>query len=448
MTVAPAPAVQTVISTAWGQKDSHLLSEYRAKRGGYTRLQRVLGMEPSAIIDEVKKSNLRGRGGAGFPTGLKWSFVPKDNPKPRYLAVNGDEAEPGTFKDRYILENEPHLMLEGIGIACKAIGAHKAYVYLRGEFKFQAQRVQAAIEEAYEAGIFGPRAMGTDFALDVYLVRGAGAYICGEETGLIESIEGKKGWPRLKPPFPAVAGLFGCPTVVNNVETLASLPPIFENGAEWFAKLGTEKSGGTRLICLSGSVNRPGVYEVSMDTTILQVIHDQKYGQGMPAGRKVKAVIPGGSSAPVLTADELDVALEFEALKVKQTMAGSGGVIVMDDSTCMVRCLWRVTRFYAEESCGQCTPCREGMPWMAGLIRKIEEGRGEPEDLDILMNVAASIAPFPPIGLGNTICALGDAGALPVQSFVQKFRSEFEAHINEKRCPHGDHPWGHFGDWA
>jgi len=447
MTVAPAPAVQTVVSQAWGQPNSHLLSEYR-KRGGYKALEKALAMEPSAITDEVKRSNLRGRGGAGFPTGLKWSFVPKDNPKPKYLAVNGDESEPGTFKDRYILEYDPHMMLEGIAIACKAIGAHKAYVYLRGEFKFQAERVDAAIKEAYDAGIFGERVMGSDFKLDCYLVRGAGAYICGEETGLIESIEGKKGWPRLKPPFPAVAGLFGCPTVVNNVETLASVPAIIEKGAEWFAKLGTDKSGGTRLVCLSGTVNRPGVYEVSMDTTIDQLIHDPKYGQGMPAGRTVKAVIPGGSSAPVMTADETDVALEFEALKMKQTMAGSGGVIVMDDTTCMVRALWRVTRFYAEESCGQCTPCREGMPWMTRLLRKIEEGRGEPEDLEILMNVAASIAPFPPIGLGNTICALGDAGALPVQSFVMKFKHEFEQHIAEKRCPHGDHPWGHFGDWA
>ncbi len=440
MTVAPAPAVQTVISEAWGQPNSHLISEYK-KRGGYKALEKALAMEPTAITDEIKRSNLRGRGGAGFPTGLKWSFVPKDNPKPKYLAVNGDESEPGTFKDRYILEYDPHLMLEGIAIACKAIGAHKAYVYLRGEFKFQAERVDAAIKEAYEAGVFGESVLGSGFKLDCYLVRGAGAYICGEETGLIESIEGKKGWP-------AVVGLFGCPTVVNNVETLASVPPIMNKGAAWFAGLGTDKSGGTRLVCLSGTVNRPGVYEVSMDTTIDQLIHDPKYGQGMPAGRKVKAVIPGGSSAPVLTADETDVALEFEALKMKQTMAGSGGVVVMDDTTCMVRALWRVTRFYAEESCGQCTPCREGMPWMTRLLRKIEEGLGEPEDLEILMNVAASIAPFPPIGLGNTICALGDAGALPVQSFVMKFKHEFEQHIAEKRCPHGDHPWGHFGDWA
>ncbi|MCI0571710.1 MAG: NADH-quinone oxidoreductase subunit NuoF [Myxococcaceae bacterium] len=447
MTSPAAPAVEKVISRAWGTPHSHTLAEYR-KRGGYEALKKALEMAPQAVLEEVKKSNLRGRGGAGFPTGMKWSFVPKDSPKPKYLAVNGDESEPGTFKDRYILEEDPHLMLEGIAIAAWALDVHTCYVYLRGEFKFAAQRLQAAIDEAYREGIFGKKMLGKDFELNVWLVRGAGAYICGEETALLESLEGKKGWPRLKPPFPAVVGLFGCPTVVNNVETLASVPPIFQRGADWYAKLGTEKSGGTRLICLSGSVNRPGVYEISMATTLRQLIEDPDLGGGMPAGRKVKAVIPGGSSAPVLAADELDVALEFEALKVKQTMAGSGGVIVMDDRTCMVRSLWRVARFYAEESCGQCTPCREGTPWQTRLLRKIEEGRGEPEDLEMLLNVATSIAPYPPIGLGTTICALGDAAALPVHSFVARFRAEFEAHIHEKRCPFGDRPWGHFGDWA
>jgi len=287
--------------------------------------------------------------------------------------------------------------------------------------------------------------MGKGYALDVYQMRGAGAYICGEETGLIESLEGKKGWPRLKPPFPAVVGLFGAPTVVNNVETLANVPAIIDRGADWFASLGTEKSGGTRLICLSGSVNRPGVFEVSMKTTIRDLIFDSELGQGLPPGRTVKAVIPGGTSAPVLSADEIDVALEFEALKAKETMAGSGGVIVMDDSTCLVALATRIARFYAEESCGQCTPCREGTPWQARILRRIEEGRGIAEDIGTLINVATAIAPFPPIGLGNTICALGDAAALPVHSFLQKFRPEFERHIELKRCPFGDRPWGHFG---
>jgi len=436
--------VEKVITKNWGKPNSHTLAEYK-RGGGYSALEKALKMTPDQVTDEVKRSNLRGRGGAGFPTGLKWSFVPKDNPKPKYLAVNGDESEPGTFKDRYILEHDPHMMLEGIAIACYALGAHQCYVYLRGEFKKQAEVTEAAIREAYQAGIFGPKVLGTDFKLDVYLVRGAGAYICGEETALIESLEGKKGWPRLKPPFPAVVGLFGAPTVVNNVETLANVPAIISKGAEWFAKLGTDKSGGTRLICLSGAVNRPGVYEVPMQCTFNQLIYDESLGQGMPAGRTPKAVIPGGSSAPVMTADELDTAMEFEALKAKQNMAGSGGVIVMDDQTCLVRSLWRVARFYAEESCGQCTPCREGTPWQTRILRKIEEGRGVPGDVELLINVSRSIAPYPPIGLGNTICALGDAAALPVQSFVTKFRAEFDAHIAQKRCPHGDHPWGHFG---
>jgi NADH-quinone oxidoreductase subunit F len=436
--------VEKVITKNWGKPGSNTLEAYR-RNGGYAALKKALEMTPQAVIDEVKKSNLRGRGGAGFPTGMKWSFVPKDSPKPKYLAVNGDESEPGTFKDRYILENDPHMMLEGIAIASYALGVHTAYVYLRGEFKLQAEICQAAIDEAYKAGIFGKKMLGKDYALDCYLVRGAGAYICGEETALLESLEGKKGWPRLKPPFPAVVGLFGAPTVVNNVETLASVPSIIEKGAEWYAKLGTEKSGGTHLVCLSGSVNRPGVYELSMHNTLRELIYDEAFGQGMPAGRKVKAIIPGGSSAPVLTGNDLDVAVEFEALKGKMTMAGSAGVIVMDDTACMVRCLWRVARFYAEESCGQCTPCREGTPWQTRILRKIEEGRGVKGDVDLLLNVANSIAPFPPIGLGNTICALGDAAALPTHSFVTKFREEFDAHIEQKRCPYGDTPWGHFG---
>ncbi|HXX30512.1 MAG TPA: NADH-quinone oxidoreductase subunit NuoF [Myxococcaceae bacterium] len=438
------PAAEKVITRNWGKPESWTLRAYQDS-GGYKSLEKALGMAPDQVTEEVKRSNLRGRGGAGFPTGMKWSFVPKDNPRPRYLAVNADESEPGTFKDRYILEHDPHMLIEGIAITCWALGAHTAYVYARGEFKFQVERLERAVEEAYRAGILGKSVLGRPFALDVYVVRGAGAYICGEETGMLESLEGKKGWPRLKPPFPAVVGLFGCPTVVNNVETISSVPHIIEHGGEWYARLGTEKSGGTKLICLSGSVRRPGVFEISMRTTVRQLIEDERYGQGMPAGRRVKAVIPGGSSAPVLAAHELDVELEFEALKKVDNMAGSGGVIVMDDATCMVRCLWRVTRFYAEESCGQCTPCREGGPWAARILRKIEEGRGEPEDLDILLHVAHSIAPFPPIGLGNTICALGDSIALPIHSFVSRFRGEFEAHVFQHRCPFGDRPWGHYG---
>lgn len=435
-----------VMMRDWDRRGQNTLEVYRAN-GGYKQLERALGMAPAQIIDDVKRSNLRGRGGAGFPTGLKWSFVPsrEKNPLPRYLAINADESEPGTAKDRFIMERDPHLLIEGIAIASYALGAHVCYVYARGEFKYPSSVLEAALAEAYAAGILGPKVLGHDFKLDVYQVRGAGAYICGEETALLESLEGKKGWPRLKPPFPASVGLFGCPTVVNNVETISAIPRIFEHGPEAFAALGTGKSGGTRLVTLSGTVNRPGTYEVSMDTSLRELIFDDAYGQGLPPGRTVKAVIPGGSSAPVLTADEIDTKLEFDAFKPVNSMAGSGGVIVMDDSTCLVRCLWRVARFYAEESCGQCTPCREGQPWMARLIRYIEEGRGEQKHLDTLMEVARGIAPFPPFGLGKTICALGDAGALPVQSFVTKFRSEFEEHIRQQRCPYGDKPWGTFG---
>jgi NADH-quinone oxidoreductase subunit F len=440
---------EKVMTRDWGRADQHSLAGYQAS-GGYAHLKKALQLTPAQILDEVKKSNLRGRGGAGFPTGLKWSFVPsaEKNPKPRYLCVNADESEPGTAKDRFILEYDPHLLLEGVAIACYALNAHTCYIYSRGEFKHPSAVLDRAIAEATAAGIFGKTLLGRDFELNVYQVRGAGAYICGEETALLESVEGKKGWPRLKPPFPAVVGLFGCPTVVNNVETIAALPRIFEKGAEWFANLGAGKSGGTRLVTLSGAIKRPGTYEVSMSTSMKELIFEPEYGQGLPPGRSVKAVIPGGSSAPVLTADELDVKLEFDAFKPLNSMAGSGGVIVMDDSTCMVRCLWRVARFYAEESCGQCTPCREGQPWMARLVRKIEEGRGTPDDLETLHGVAKAIAPWPPIGLGNTICALGDAGALPVQAFVTKFRREFEEHLTQRRCPYGDKPWGAFGDFT
>jgi NADH-quinone oxidoreductase subunit F len=310
---------------------------------------------------------------------------------------------------------------------------------VRGEFKRQADRLEGAIREAYAAGYLGQNVAGSGYHLEVHVHRGAGAYICGEETALLESLEGKKGWPRLKPPFPAVVGLFGSPTIINNVETLANVPTIISKGAEWFAKLGTEKSGGTRLVSVSGHVKRPGVYEISMRTTMRQIVED--ICGGPEAGRKIKAVIPGGSSAPVLAPHELDVACEFEALKAAGTMAGSGGIIVIDDSTCLVRTLWRIAKFYAEESCGQCTPCRDGTPWQEALLAKIESGEAQPKDLDMLKGVANAICPFPPMGMGNTICPLGDAAALPVHSFLSRFRPEFEQHIAEHRCPFPD-PWG------
>ena len=421
-----------ILTRRWGKPGSASLESYRAD-GGYRALDKALGLEPAAIVDEVKRSNLRGRGGAGFATGLKWTFLPKDV-RPRYLTVNADESEPGTFKDRYVIEYEPHQLVEGIAITAWALDIHLAYVYVRGEFAKQTRILEKALDEARAAGIIGPRLLGkVDFALDIQVHRGAGAYICGEESALLESLEGKKGYPRLKPPFPAVVGLWGKPTVINNVETIANVPWILENGGDAFAALGTGKSGGTRLFCVSGHVQRPGVYEKPVHYNLKKLVMEDCGGP--PGGREVKAVIPGGSSAPVLAASEIDVSLEFDALKAAGTMAGSGGIIVFDESTCMVRALGRIAKFYAEESCGQCTPCREGAPWMEGILHRIEHGEASAADVDRLEQVAGNIG-------GNTICALGDAAAMPVQSFVKKFRAEFLRHVEERRCPQGEHGWG------
>ena len=421
-----------ILTRRWGKPNSAALETYR-QDGGYAALDKALGMEPGAIVDEVKKSNLRGRGGAGFATGLKWTFLPKDV-RPRYLTINADESEPGTFKDRYIIEHDPHQLIEGIAITCWALDIHLAYVYIRGEFPKQARILEKAIEEARAAGILGPRLLGKkDFDLDVHVHRGAGAYICGEESALLESLEGKKGYPRLKPPFPAVVGLWGKPTIINNVETIANIPWILSNGGEAFAALGSGKTGGTRLFGVSGHVNRPGVYEKPAAYNLKKLIMEDC--GGIPGGRKVKAVIPGGSSSPVLRGDEIDISLEVDAVKAAGSMSGSGGVIVFDDSTCMVRALARIAKFYAEESCGQCTPCREGTSWMEGIIEKIEHGHGTAADVDKLEQIAGNIG-------GQTICALGDAAAMPVQSFVKKFRPEFLRHCEERRCPHGETGWG------
>ncbi len=421
-----------ILTARWGKKDSHTLASYRAD-GGYAALEKALSMAPAAIVDEVKASNLRGRGGAGFATGMKWTFLPKDV-RPRYLCVNADESEPGTFKDRYIIENDPHMLIEGIAITCFALDIHLAYVYIRGEFPRQAAVLEAALAEARAAGIIGKRLYGkADFDLEVHVHRGAGAYICGEESALMESLEGKKGYPRLKPPFPAVVGLWGKPTIINNVETLANVPWIVKNGGAAFAALGTGKSGGTRLFGVSGNVKRPGIYEKPVHYNLKRLILEDCGGTA--SGRPIQAVIPGGSSSPVLRGDEIDVSLEFDTIKAAGAMSGSGGVIVMDDSVCMVRVLSRVAKFYAEESCGQCTPCREGTPWMEALCEKIEGGHGVPGDADKLLDMANHIGGF-------TICALGDAASMPVQSFVKKFKADFERHIAEHRCPHGDAAWG------
>jgi NADH-quinone oxidoreductase subunit F len=421
-----------ILTKRWGKPGSATLESYRAD-GGYQVLDKALGMEPSAIVDEVKKSNLRGRGGAGFATGLKWTFLPKDI-RPRYLTVNADESEPGTFKDRYIAEHDPHMLIEGIAITCWALDIHAAYIYIRGEFAKQARCLEKAIAEARAAGIIGPRLLGKrDFDLEIHVHRGAGAYICGEESALLESLEGKKGYPRLKPPFPAVVGLWGKPTIINNVETIANIPWIIQNGGEAFAALGSGKTGGTRLFGVSGHVVRPGVYEKPAAYNLKKLIMEDC--GGIVGGRKIKAVIPGGSSSPVLRGDEIDISLEVDAVKAAGSMSGSGGIIVFDDSTCMVRALARIAKFYAEESCGQCTPCREGTSWMEGIIEKIEHGHATAADVEKLEQVAGNIA-------GQTICALGDAAAMPVQSFLKKFKPEFLRHAEERRCPYGEHGWG------
>ncbi len=396
--------------------------------GGYQAAKKVLtSMKPQEVIDLVLKSNLRGLGGAGFPTGKKWSFIPKDNPKPKFLVVNADEGEPGTFKDRYILERDPHALIEGMIIACCAIGSHKAYLYIRGEYVRPAQRFARALEEATQHGWLGKNIQGSGFDLEIVIHRGAGAYICGEETALLSSLEGGKGFPKLKPPFPAISGLFKCPTIVNNVETLACVPPIIRNGPEWFAKIGTAKQGGTRLFSLCGHVARPGLYEAPVGVSLKDMIFDPKYGGGVRDGRRLKAVIPGGISAKILRADEIGVAMDFDSLTAAGTMAGSAGVIVMDETTCIVQALWSAAHFFKDESCGQCSPCREGTGWVFKIMDRILKGQGRPQDLDALLSVAGNME-------GKTICVFADAAAWPVQSYIQKFRSEFEHHIQTGKC--------------
>ncbi|PYV39034.1 MAG: NADH-quinone oxidoreductase subunit F, partial [Acidobacteria bacterium] len=366
------------------------------KVGGYQTLRKVLlELKPEQVVDEVKKSGLRGRGGAGFPTGIKWSFIPRNVDKPKYLVVNADESEPGTCKDRVIIERNPHLLMEGIVMGSYAIGAHRCYLYIRGEYYEQAQILNRAIEEAYQHGFLGKDILGSRYDLDVYLHRGAGAYICGEETGLLESLEGKKGWPRLKPPFPAVVGLYGCPTVINNVETLAAVPRIMERGGDWFASLGSPKNGGTRLFAVSGHVNKPGTYELPLGIPLREIIFN--YAGGIKDHKELKAVIPGGSSCPILTADEIDVKMDFDSVAAIGSMLGSGGVVVMNEETCMVKVLLRIAKFYAHESCGQCTPCREGTTWLKNILQRVNDGQGRPKDLDHLMGIAFNM-------IGTTIC--------------------------------------------
>jgi NADH-quinone oxidoreductase subunit F len=385
--------------------------------GGYQAVQKALRMKPDEVLDEVKKASLRGRGGAGFPAGVKWSFVPRNVPQAKYMCVNADEGEPGTFKDRYIMSHDPHLLLEGIIIASYAVGIHTAFIYIRGEYEAIARRLESAIDGARRKGYLGQNILDSGFDLDMVVHRGAGAYICGEETALLESLEGKRGYPRLKPPFPATIGLFDCPTVINNVETLANIPLIILNGAEWFLKKGLPKDGGTRLFGVSGMVEKPGVYELPVGTRLRTII--EEYAGGLRNGKKLKAVIPGGLSAPVLAADEVDLPMDFESLAGVGSMLGCAAIMVIDEETRMLDVLRIVAQFYSHESCGQCTPCRIGTAWIHKIVKRIADGKGEKDDIDTITRLAANIK-------GKTECPLGDAAALPILSICQKFRSELE----------------------
>ena len=405
---------------------SHTLAVYTSRNGYRPWEEIVKNLKPEQVIEQVKASGLRGRGGAGFPTGMKWSFVPKDSPKPKYLVCNADESEPGTFKDRLLIERDPHAIVEGTLIAAYAIQSHTAFIYIRGELAYGAKVLEQAVDEAIQSGYIGKNIMGSGYDLDLIVHRGAGAYICGEETALLSSLEGGRGWPKVKPPFPATHGLFGCPTVVNNVETLAALPWIIEHGAAAYAAMGTDKSKGTKLFSVSGHINKPGVYELEMGYPFMKFLEEDC--GGVPNGRKLKGVIPGGGSMPVLRPDELEkINLDYESVQAAGSLLGSGGVIVMDDTTCMVRAAWNLARFFAHESCGQCSPCREGCHWMEKIFHRIELGEGRTGDLELILNVSGNI-------MGNTICPFGDAAAMPAAAFIKKYRSEFEEHITQKRC--------------
>jgi NADH-quinone oxidoreductase subunit F len=418
------PGETPLISKRWGLPDSRKIDVY-VQHDGYKALAKALKeMTPESIIDEVKKSSLRGRGGAGFPTGMKWSFVPKDSPKPKYLICNADESEPGTCKDRPLMEMDPHQLIEGMVIAGRSFGAHLGFIYVRGEYRYVLDIVQTAVDEAYAQGYLGKDILGSGFDFDLITHTGAGAYECGEESALMESLEGKRGYPRIKPPFPAVVGLYGCPTIINNVETLSSVPAIILEGGETYAKRGTPKNGGTRLLCVAGHVNKPGIYEIPLGMNMKKFIYEM--AGGIPGGKKLKAVIPGGSSCPILSAGEIDIAMDYDSVAKAGSMLGSGGMVVMDETTCMVDMARRIMHFYAHESCGWCIPCREGTSWLKKMLDRFHAGYGRPEDIDIVGELAKNM-------LGRTFCPLGDAAALPTISIVQKWRNEFEDHLNG-RC--------------
>jgi len=424
------------------------LEVYR-QNGGYQSIEKALKtMTPDEVVAEVKTSGLRGRGGAGFPTGMKWSFIDKKSGNPRYLICNADESEPGTFKDRYLLEHIPHRLIEGMICAAYALGANKAYIYVRGEFKYIIGILNEALKETYKAGLLGKDILGSGYDLDIHVHSGAGAYICGEETALLESLEGKRGNPRLKPPFPAIKGLYGCPTVVNNVETLSNIGWIVNNGGETYSKIGIGRSTGTKLISACGNINNPGVYEIELGLPVEEFIYSDKYCGGVKGGKELKAVIPGGSSVPILPKNLILKTIEgqprlmsYESLSeggfVSGSMLGSGGFIVFDEDACIVRNTYNFSRFYHHESCGQCSPCREGTSWMESVLHRIENGEGKMKDIDLLVSIASKIE-------GNTICPLGDAAAWPVSAAIRHFRSEFEFHVEHpdvvKNIKHGKLP--------
>jgi NADH-quinone oxidoreductase subunit F len=424
-TLTTHPDCVTVVSYRFGKGAAEI--ERYIQLGGYESARKALALGPDGIISEMKASNLRGRGGAGFPTGLKWSFVPKQSTKPKYVLVNGDESEPGTCKDRLIFEQDPHSVIEGTIIAALSVQAKMGFIYLRGEYRYLLQIAERAVAQAYTKGFLGKNIFGSGTDFDIVTQTGAGAYEVGEESALMESLEGKRGIPRIRPPFPAVVGLYGGPTIINNAETIATVPHIFRIGGAEYAKLGTERNGGTRLFCLSGHVERPGVYELPMGYNLKKMIYE--VGGGIPNGKKLKAVVPGGASTPALTADEIDIGMDFDQVGKAGSMLGSGGVVVLDETTCMVEFALRTMKFYAHESCGWCIPCREGTDWLKKSLTRLHEGGAVDKDIDNIRYLAENM-------LGRTFCPLGDAAAMPTIAFVQKFRKEFEDHLEGRGCPY------------
>jgi NADH-quinone oxidoreductase subunit F len=423
-TLSTHPDCVPVVSYRFGKGATDIYTYLRLE--GYESARQALTLGPDGIISEMKASNLRGRGGAGFPTGLKWSFVPKQSTKPKYVLVNGDESEPGTCKDRLIFEHDPHSVIEGTIIAGLSVQARMGFIYLRGEYRYLLTIMERAVAQAYARGFLGKNIFGSGIDFDVVTQTGAGAYEVGEESALMESLEGKRGIPRIRPPFPAVVGLYGGPTIINNAETIATVPHIFRMGGAEYAKIGTERNGGTRLFCLSGHVEHPGVYELPMGYNLKKMIYE--VGGGIPNGKKLKAVVPGGSSTPALTADEIDIGMDFDQVGKAGSMLGSGGVVVLDETTCMVEFALRTMKFYRHESCGWCIPCREGTDWLEKSLTRLHKGGAVDEDIDNIRYLAENM-------LGRTFCPLGDAAAMPTIAFVKKFRKEFEDHLEGRGCP-------------